>query len=496
MAKVLANLQQEADLLSSMLLPCWPVPVASSWLPSSTVSSYWCREATVQQMRETRRLLTLAKVPLIGYVFDPSRPSSRRRTGIRQNGKRRTRAVAAGHHEGSCSFTPATGSAVARTAWWRRRPSCCGVPAMSPSSSLRTTRCQPRARPPLSSPHNPTLGPGVRGAIVAFRPDVAHLHNTWYAMSPSVVEELRRAQVPVVMTVHNYRLACLGSYFLRDGRPCEDCLGRSPWAGVQHRCYHDSVLASTAAAATLIYNRRRGTGRGVALFLAPTAFVRDRLVAGGLPAARVRVKPHFVVDPGPRADPPSRSRTVLYVGRLSPDKGTRPVDAWSALRTSDLELVCVGDGPLRDEMSRRGNPASADARRRPACRGEERDAARPGARRSIDVVRDVRTRRCRGDGGGAARRRAQGRRILQRWRGKLLSPIPPCPTATPRAWSSSKRCSRYDDDQNRPCREFGRARFVSSFRPEAGLAELIDAYTVAASSARTGAAASTALRDE
>ena len=210
MAKVLANLQQEADLLSSMLLPCWPVPVASSWLPSSTVSSYWCREATVQQMRETRRLLTLAKVPLIGYVFDPSRPSSRRRTEDSQNGKRRTRAVAAGHHEilqlhtryrqrGGEDRVVEAEAELLRCAGHESEQ----LIADNPVSAARTaTACSPSSNPPWAQ--------AVRAEPRAFRPDVAHLHNTWYAMSPSVVEELRRAQVPVVMTVHNYRLACLG----------------------------------------------------------------------------------------------------------------------------------------------------------------------------------------------------------------------------------------------------------------------------------------------
>jgi glycosyltransferase involved in cell wall biosynthesis len=210
----------------------------------------------------------------------------------------------------------------------------------------------------LKAPRNPASRNAVEGAVARFSPDVAHVHNTWFAMSPSVLDGLRASGVPTVMTVHNYRLMCVNGMLLRDGRPCEDCVGRLPLPGIRHRCYRSSAIASTAAAATIAYNRHRRTwADGVDLYLAPTEFVRGRLIDGGFPAERVKVKPHFVEDPGPRREPPSRSRIVLHVGRLSADKGADTlVDAWSALDQTGLELVCIGDGPLRDELARRRVP--------------------------------------------------------------------------------------------------------------------------------------------
>ena len=210
----------------------------------------------------------------------------------------------------------------------------------------------------LKAPRNPASRRAIERAAGTFSPDVAHVHNTWYAMSPSVIDGLRASGVPTVMTVHNYRLMCVNGMLLRDGRPCEDCVGGSPWPGIRHRCYRSSAVASTAAAATISYNRRRNTwADGVDLYLAPTEFVRGRLLDGGFPADRIQVKPHFVEDPGPRPTPPSQSQTVLHVGRLSPDKGGHALlDAWAALGNSDLELVCIGDGPLWDELTRRRVP--------------------------------------------------------------------------------------------------------------------------------------------
>jgi glycosyltransferase involved in cell wall biosynthesis len=212
----------------------------------------------------------------------------------------------------------------------------------------------------LTSPWNPASRQTVERAVARFKPDVAHVHNTWYALSPSVLGGLRASGVPTVMTVHNYRLMCVNGMLLRDGRPCEDCVGRSPLPGIRHRCYRRSAIASTAAAATIAYNRRRNTwADGVSLYLAPTEFVRGRLLDGGFPADRVKVKPHFVEDPGPRPAPPSKSQTVLHVGRLSADKGGHALlDAWAALGSTGMELVCIGDGPLRDELSRRRVPGA------------------------------------------------------------------------------------------------------------------------------------------
>jgi glycosyltransferase involved in cell wall biosynthesis len=205
---------------------------------------------------------------------------------------------------------------------------------------------------------NPVAARALRQAVDRARPEVAHVHNTWFALSPSVIVALGRAGVPVVMTLHNYRLLCINGMLFRDGRPCHDCVGTHPWRGVRHRCYRDSVVASTAAAGTIAVNRELGSwDRHVRLFLALNDFARQRFIEGGLPPERTWVKPNFVADPGDRQAPPSRSRTVLYVGRLVDVKGVRALlEAWRALGPTALELVVVGDGPLRAALQRAAPP--------------------------------------------------------------------------------------------------------------------------------------------
>lgn len=202
-----------------------------------------------------------------------------------------------------------------------------------------------------AAPHNPLAARRVSAAADQARPDVAHVHNTWFALSPAVISGLRRRGVPVVMTLHNYRLTCANSLLFRDGRPCEDCVGTHPWRGVLHRCYRGSATASAVAATTIAANRGASRWDDVALFLAPSAFARQRIVAGGVDEEQIVVSPLFADDPGARDAPPSASRRVLYVGRLASEKGLPTLlAAWKQARPAGLTLDLVGTGPLENEL--------------------------------------------------------------------------------------------------------------------------------------------------
>jgi glycosyltransferase involved in cell wall biosynthesis len=157
------------------------------------------------------------------------------------------------------------------------------------------------------------------------------------------------------MTLQNFRPLCAEAKLFRDGRTCTDCVGRSPWRAVRYACYRGSVPASIVAAATIALHRRLATWDLVDRVLAPSESVKAVFVDGGFDPGRIVVRPNFVPDPGGRARSPSASRTVLYVGRLSPEKGLRVLlDAWRAASAElgDLELVIVGDGPQRAELER------------------------------------------------------------------------------------------------------------------------------------------------
>lgn len=206
------------------------------------------------------------------------------------------------------------------------------------------------ARKLLAAPWNPASMARLDEVIDEAKPDVAHVHNTWFDLSPSVIAALRRREVPVVMSLHNYRLMCLNGLLLRDGAPCRLCVGQGPLPGVRFRCYRDSAVASVATAATLSLNRALKTWESVDAFLASSAFVRQTYVLGGMPPEKIVTKPNFTTDPGRRLVPPQDSNVVLYVGRLSPEKGVEFLARlWDRMETG-LHLRVIGDGPLRADL--------------------------------------------------------------------------------------------------------------------------------------------------
>lgn len=186
----------------------------------------------------------------------------------------------------------------------------------------------------------------LRALIRRERPDVVHVHNTLPLLSPAVYYAAGAEGVPVVQTLHNYRLLCPAGLLLREGRVCEECVGRTvPLPAVVHGCYRSSRAATGAVAAMLSAHRLLGTWRErVDVYVALTEFARRKFVEGGLPAGRIRVKPNFLAaDPGMG---PHRGGYALFVGRLSPEKGIHTLlDAWSRL-DGTVPLKMAGDGPL------------------------------------------------------------------------------------------------------------------------------------------------------
>lgn len=178
--------------------------------------------------------------------------------------------------------------------------------------------------------------------IRTFRPDVIHAHNTFPLISPALYWAAQQAGVPVVQTLHNFRLMCLNGLFLREGRVCEDCQGRLPWRGVVRKCYRGSGAASAVLASMLTLHRGLGTYRNkVARYIALNDFCRNKFVEGGLPAARFVVKPNFVDFPAPEE---LARHGLLFVGRLSVEKGVSTLTSAAKL-LPNARLRVAGDGP-------------------------------------------------------------------------------------------------------------------------------------------------------
>ena len=183
------------------------------------------------------------------------------------------------------------------------------------------------------------------------KPQIVHVHNTFMMMSPSVFAACREAGVPVVQTLHNYRLFCPAANFVRDGKPCEECVEHTLLRGIQYGCYRQSRAATATVALMLQIQRRRAMFAD--LYVALTEFSRNKFIACGILAEKICVKPNFVYpDPEERTEPGSHA---VVVGRLSGEKGLHALlMAWKRLR-SNIPLSIVGDGPLLLELQKKAS---------------------------------------------------------------------------------------------------------------------------------------------
>ncbi len=192
---------------------------------------------------------------------------------------------------------------------------------------------------------------GLTRMLRAYRPEVVHVHNTFPLLSPSVLFACRAERVPVVATLHNYRLVCPSGNLFRDGAVCHDCVGRLPLSGIVHRCYRDSALATVPLAAGVVVHRRTWQ-RMVSAYIVLSEAQRERM-AEALPAERLFVKGNFARPSPPRTGPPED--VVVYAGRLTAEKGVDLLmQAWDLYRGFDgegsLRLVLAGSGPLEGEV--------------------------------------------------------------------------------------------------------------------------------------------------
>lgn len=182
--------------------------------------------------------------------------------------------------------------------------------------------------------------------IKDFAPDIIHVHNTFPLISPSIYYAAARYNIPVVQSLHNFRLFCVQAMFMRNGQVCEDCLGKLPWRGALRGCYRESKAQSATVAGLLGWHRMLGTYQHkITRYIALNRFCRDKFVEAGLPPERMAVKPNFIDLPQHDGTSASTSRSgALFVGRLSAEKGTDTL-ARAAARCPELHLDVIGSGP-------------------------------------------------------------------------------------------------------------------------------------------------------
>jgi glycosyltransferase involved in cell wall biosynthesis len=181
------------------------------------------------------------------------------------------------------------------------------------------------------------------------KPDVCHVHNTFPLISPAVFHACHKAKIPVVFTVHNYRLLCANGLFLRNDMPCEECLTKNMFHGVKHQCYRDSSLATATIAAAMEAHHFVNTwNKKINVIVALTSFQKEKLIQKGISESKIVVKAN-TLNIEPKRDTKT-GEGLLFIGRLDRVKGADLLPK-IAERFPDLHINVLGQGPLYETLS-------------------------------------------------------------------------------------------------------------------------------------------------
>jgi glycosyltransferase involved in cell wall biosynthesis len=203
---------------------------------------------------------------------------------------------------------------------------------------------------PFRSWHNLKAARRLRRYQEVGRFDLWQIHNIFPALSPSVYQTAFDLQIPIVHFLHNYRMSCTNGFFLNHGKPCERCIDGNFWPALQTACWRDSHLASGMTGLILRRFRSMGLFERVSAWIALSHASKTKHIQMGIPEERIHVVPHFY-QPTSTPPPPCPSGDVLFLGRLSPEKGVDILlKAWAQIETGTRKLVIAGTGPEESKL--------------------------------------------------------------------------------------------------------------------------------------------------
>jgi glycosyltransferase involved in cell wall biosynthesis len=198
----------------------------------------------------------------------------------------------------------------------------------------------------------------LQALLKAEKPDLAYLHNIHHQLSLSILQVLKQQRIPIIWRLHDYSLFCPNSLFYARGSICEACRGGRFYHIVLKGCRRDSRAASLVAGLGSYLDRRLELANLVDLFIAPSHFLRTKMIEHGLEARKLLVIPNFIElstfgstpsIPPKKEEPGADERYLLYFGRLSGEKGLRTL-IQAVAQVPESRLKIVGDGPQRPEL--------------------------------------------------------------------------------------------------------------------------------------------------
>lgn len=203
---------------------------------------------------------------------------------------------------------------------------------------------------PLRGLHNKQVIGELKQLHAEHQFDCWLIHNVFPGMSPSVYSLVQKLQVPVIHILHNYRFGCLNGLLFRNEHECQECPQKGNFLpGIRHKCWNGNYITSLFSAIFQLKARHSGILH-YAQFVALSHKQAELLISLGIPKEKLHIIPLFVDTYKEPYTPPPADGHILFIGRLSPEKGLLPVlEAWKDIHTS-RQLIIAGDGPQREEL--------------------------------------------------------------------------------------------------------------------------------------------------
>ncbi|MCQ5363560.1 glycosyltransferase family 4 protein [Anoxybacillus salavatliensis] len=197
----------------------------------------------------------------------------------------------------------------------------------------------------------------IKKLIKEIQPDVVHIHNTFPQLSPSIYWAVKSLNIPVVQTLHNYRLTCANGLLYRNSKICEECVKRGKYSALKHKCYRGSFLATLPLVIMFYLHKIIGTYKNkVDLYITLTNFAKNMMIESGLSEDKIKVKPNFVninFNKTIYTDINKRKKQFVFVGRIVKEKGIDLLLEAFDQNIEDFDLVVIGEGPERENLQRK-----------------------------------------------------------------------------------------------------------------------------------------------
>jgi len=161
----------------------------------------------------------------------------------------------------------------------------------------------------------------IKQLISTFRPEIVHIHNLYPLISPAVLSTIHRFHIPIVMTVHNYRLVCPNGLFFYNGEICERCAGGNEWNCIIKNCEGSFPKSLGYSLRNFYARKRRLFSSNICRFICLTDFQKEKLMKNGFTREKIFVLPNFLDAKHKEDNPISSKSYIAFSGRVNGQKG-------------------------------------------------------------------------------------------------------------------------------------------------------------------------------